>query len=720
MNLVLNRATVEADESIADELLERAVLAAGYGTTGIDIVDDDHPSQHPSRDHSSHGLEHTQIARKQWLRSLYLSAPFTVVVMALSMTTMFDGSLSPLPLSTMNVVLLILSLPVVYAGRVFYTSALRAARHGSATMDTLVSLGAGSAFLYSVAMTFAPYILPHEAVHTGAYYDTTCTIITLIIVGKFLESNATARAADALRQLLELQPQVATVVRNDQEEEVQTTSLVVGDIILVKPGERIPTDAEIMAGSSSVDESMITGEPIPRDVVKGAMVTGGTVNTTGALTLRATAVGSRTVLAGIIRAVEKAQESKAPVQRLADTISSVFVPVVLVISLASFIVWMIAGPDEQHFLFAVNAAITVLIIACPCALGLATPTAIVVGSGTAAQRGVLFANAESIERLSTCNTIILDKTGTITQGRPFVVRSTFLPTSINDKGTELHEPAVWAMVAALEARSEHPVAKAIVQHVESMHLNIPTVMDATALPGLGMTGSVDGYKLRIGNEVMMTESLLIVPSTVHAEQGSLVYAAVNGRIVLVIEIADRIRESSAQAIAILQRQGKHVVMLTGDKEDVAHAIARQAGINDVIANVRPEQKAQAIKVRQGAGARVAMVGDGINDAPALAQADVGIAIGSGTDVAKTTAGVTLMRSDLTSLIDALHASTATMKVVRQNLFLAFVYNILAIPIATGILYPVTGWLLSPMVAAGAMAMSSVTVVFNALRLKRII
>jgi P-type Cu+ transporter len=722
VNLVLHRATIEAEESVTDEALERAVASAGYKVVGIEREDDGHHHDHDHHatddHHGEHGLQHDHKASNEWLRALYIAVPFTIAVMALSMGLMVDSVSALLPATTFNVLLLALTIPVMWAGRLFYSSAFRAALHGTATMDTLVSIGTGAAFFYSLAVTFAPSLVPHGSAHVGAYFDTTATIITLILVGKYLESQATSRTAEALRQLLELQPSIARVVRDGGEQEIPASALKVGDVVRVRPGERLPTDGVVTEGQSSIDESMVTGEPLPRDVSKGALVTGGTVNTTGALTVEATAVGRSTVLSGIIRAVEHAQESKAPVQRLVDRISAVFVPIVLVIAVATFIAWLLVGSDAQGFVFAMNAAIAVLIIACPCALGLATPTAVVVGSGAAAKRGVLFSTAESLERLRACDTVILDKTGTITLGKPQVL--SLIRRADDDK--DLDDTTLWSMIAAVEVRSEHPVAEAIVEHVRRFVDAIPDATDAKATPGMGMIGTVGGHRIRIGSESMMNDALLLVPDDLKLREsiGSHVYVAINGRVTAAIEIADQLRETSKEAIATLRQHGLHVVMLTGDHEAAARHIAAQAGIDDVVADVRPEGKSRVVAERQTAGHVVAMVGDGINDAPALAQADVGIAIGSGTDIAKTTASVTLVRSDLSSLNDAFHASRSTLRTIKQNLFFAFLYNVLAIPLAAGVLYPLTGWLLSPMIAAGAMALSSVTVVTNALRLKRII
>ncbi len=723
VNLMLNRASVVVDsETATDDDLREAVSSAGYDTEAIY----DERETDATRD----ATERQQVVAQEWQRSLLIAAPFTAIVMAVSMTLMFTQWGHAVGTETINVSLLILSLPVLYAGRRFYTAAWRAALHRSATMDTLVALGTGAAFVFSVVATFAPSLLPANAVHPGAYYDTTDTIITLILVGKWLEARAKGRTADALKRLMSLRPATARVRRNGVDDEVPIDAVRLKDTIVVRPGERVPTDGVILSGTTTIDEAVLTGESIPVDKAPGNTVTGGTQNLHGSVVISATAVGADTVLAGIIRAVERAQESKAPIQRLADTISGVFVPIVLVIAVVTFAAWMAFGPDAGRLAHAMNAAIAVLIIACPCALGLATPTAIVVGSGAAAKAGILFTTAESLERLRDCAVVVLDKTGTITEGRPAVHRVAFSPrlasVAANTWLRSDAETAFWEIVVGLERQSEHPLARAIVAYGEPLTTSIPEAETVTAMPGQGAVGTVGGRKVRIGNEALMSGSMLIVPPELQqamddqaAEGMTSVLVAIDGGVLAAIGLADTIRPSSRSAIAALRARGLTTVMLTGDRAAAAQEIALQAGIDEVLSGVLPTQKAAEIEKRQRRGDVVAMVGDGINDAPALAQADVGIAIGSGTDIAKSTADVTLVRNDLTSLTEAFRISDATLKNIRQNLFFAFFYNVLGIPIAAGALYGITGWMLSPMIAAGAMALSSVTVVTNALRLRRL-
>lgn len=722
VNLMLNRATVTIDSTVSDDDLRHAVEGSGYGVEAV--------YTERTATAQAAAFDRQIIAVDEWRRSLLLAAPCAAIVMLLSMVMMFTDLHLSLDHTMVNSVLLLFTLPVMWAGRRFYQGAWRAARHGAATMDTLVALGTGAAVLFSVVATTTPELLPPGTVHVGAYYDTACTIIALILVGKWMEARAKHRTADALQRLLHLQPARARVQRDGVDMEIPVHELRLHDVIVVRPGERIPTDATVLSGSSSVDESMLTGESMPVEKTVGDRITGGTMNLAGSVVLQATAIGADTVLAGIIRAVERAQESKAPIQRMADAIAGVFVPIVLGLAGITFLVWMFIGPTGQELAYAINNAIAVLIIACPCALGLATPTAIVVGSGAAANKGILFTSAESLETLRSCTTVMLDKTGTITEGQP-AVQSVFISSRLSSMADrwQRNDPhaALWEFICALEQRSEHPLAAAIVAHGTS-YCSMPAHVDSfTAIPGQGAFGMVGGHHVRIGNEEMMTSALLIIPSDLHeamSEHAShaqtSVLVAIDGVVLAVIALADSIRSSSASALAALRQRGITTVMVTGDRADVAQNIAQQVGIDQVIAGVLPSQKASEVERIQRRGERVAMVGDGINDAPALAQADVGLAIGSGTDIAKSTADVTLMRGDLDALVQAFAVSDATVKTIRQNLFFAFVYNVLGIPLAAGLFIPFTGWMLSPMIAAAAMALSSVTVVTNALRLRRVI
>ncbi len=709
VNLVTNRALVEYDSDVSDQALTSAVISAGYRVEAIygEQTVNDATSLADRIDAPVH----------EFRVALFLAVPFASVVMLIGMWAMFADHQR-----WVNPVLFAFTLPVLWAGRSFFVGAMRAARHGSATMDSLVSIGTAAAFIASSIATFAPSLLPSIAHHSGAYFDSSATIITLVLLGKWLEARAKGKTADALRSLLELHPTVVRVRRDGIDIDVPAKDIVTGETVVVRPGERIPTDGYIISGSTSLDESMITGESLPVERSEGGVVIGGSLNTTGSVLVRATAVGANTVLAGIIRSVERAQQSKAPIQRLADKISNVFVPIVLGIATITFIGWMILAPSDVAFTQALTSAIAVLIIACPCALGLATPTAIIVGSGKGAKHGVLFAHATALEHLHNVDTIVLDKTGTLTLGAPTVQDVVVDGEVKSDHSIEATNLALY--IDALESGSEHPMAKALVAWAavppnDRLH---PT--SAQTVPGKGTYGVVAGARIRIGNVEFMHDAMLIVPAPLraaaenHALRGwSTLFASINGKVVSAIAVADALRESSVDAVARMRTRGLRVVMLTGDSEAAAEAIAHDAGIDEVLHSVSPSGKASAIERLQAQGAVVAMVGDGINDAPGLAQADVGIAMGSGTDVAKSTADVTLLRSDLHTVLEAIDVSRATMRTIRQNLFLAFVYNVLGIPLAAGLLIPLTGMALSPMIAAGAMALSSVTVVSNALRLR---
>ena len=718
VNLVMNRATIHVDDAVADGSIQEAITRAGYTPEAV------------YAERSRPTVDNTQARREESLdalrASLRLSVPLTVIVMTTSMLAMIPSLHTLLHQRWVDVALLFLTVPVLWAGRSFFETALRGLRYRSLSMDSLVSLGTGTAFIYSAVTILAPDAVAATQHHVGAYLDTTATIITLVLVGRFLETRAKGRAADALQRLMELRPPSARVLRDGQPTDVAIDDVVVGDLVMIRPGERIPLDGIIIEGHSTIDESMVTGESMPVERTINAPVIGGTLNGNGSLVVRTSAVGADTVLAGIITAVERAQGGKAPIQRLADRISGIFVPVVMVIAVATFVAWMVLGPADNTFAHAIQAAIAVLIIACPCALGLATPTAIVVGTGIAAERGILFGSAQSLEQFRQVDTVVLDKTGTLTMGTP-----AFIDVAYASAATETDPALLWSIITSLERRSEHPVAKALSMPPSTLpqaQLGAVTelpVERSEAVVGKGTVGVVSGYRVRIGTEELMQDALLIIPTelsdaaTSMAQAGATsVFVAVNGRVLAAIGVADTLRSTSIDAVRSLRSRGINVVLLTGDNVHVASSIARQAGIDSVIAGVHPEKKAMQIERLQHAGKCVAMVGDGINDAPALAQADVGIAMGSGTDAAKATADVTLVRDDLQSLTTAMDISAGTMQTIRQNLFFAFAYNTLGIPIAAGLLYPMTGMMLSPMIAAAAMALSSVTVVTNALRLRR--
>ncbi len=613
-----------------------------------------------------------------------------------------------------NVVLFLLTTPVlVFAGSQFFTGAWKLFKHFRADMNTLIAVGTGSAFLYSAAVTFFPFIFPAGLQHV--YYDTAAVIITLILFGRMMESRAKKKTSDAIHHLMALQPKNARVIRNGQEQEIPISEVQVEDVVMVRPGEKIPVDGVVQSGRTSVDEAMITGESIPVEKNIGDMVIGGTINKTGSIQFVARKIGKDTVLAQIIRLVQEAQGSKAPIQRLADVIAGYFVPVVIVLALITLAIWLTVGP-EPRITHALIAFVTVLIIACPCALGLATPTSIMVGTGKGAENGILIRNAEALEMAHKLNAIILDKTGTISTGQ------TKVTDIIADDG--MREDELLKISASLEKGSEHPLGEAIVRAAEEKNLKLVKIEDFEALPGMGIRGRLHNRTILLGNRNWFEENhfnlekLNPVLDRLANEGKTSILVAEEQNIQGIIAIADTIQEDSAQAISRLKKLGMKVFMLTGDNQKVAQAVAEKVGVDEFYAEVRPEQKVSYVKKLQKQGYRVGMVGDGINDAPALAQADVGIAMGSGTDIAMEASDITLVRGRLSSVPVAIELSQATIRNIKQNLFGSFFYNSLGIPIAAGVLYPFFGLLLNPMIAAAAMAMSSVTVVSNALRLKR--
>ena len=606
-----------------------------------------------------------------------------------------------------------LTTPVlVFAGSQFFSGAWKLFKHFRADMNTLIAVGTGSAFLYSAAVTFFPFIFPAGLQHV--YYDTAAVIIALILFGRLMESRAKKKTSDAIHHLMALQPKTARVVRNGEELEIPISEVEVGDIVMVRPGEKIPVDGVVKSGRTSVDEAMITGESIPVEKNINNMVIGGTINKTGSIEFVARKIGKDTVLAQIIRLVQEAQGSKAPIQRLADVIAGYFVPVVIVLALITLGIWLTVGP-EPTITHALIAFVTVLIIACPCALGLATPTSIMVGTGKGAENGILIRNAEALEIAHKLNAIILDKTGTISTGQ---TRVTDIMT--NDG---IEEVQLLKISASLEKVSEHPLGEAIVRAAEERNLKLLKIDDFEALPGMGIRGKLDNRSILLGNRNWFEENHFnlekfdAVLNRLADEGKTSILVAEEQKIQGIIAVADTIQEDSEQAIARLKKLGMKVFMLTGDNQRVARAVAEKVGVDEFYAEVRPGQKASYVKKLQKQGYRVGMVGDGINDAPALAQADVGIAMGSGTDIAMEASDITLVRGRLSSVPVAIELSRATMRNIKQNLFGSLFYNSLGIPIAAGILYPFLGILLNPIIAAAAMAASSVTVVSNALRLK---
>ena len=588
-------------------------------------------------------------------------------------------------------------------------------------MNTLVALGTGTAYGYSVFVTLFPDVLITQGLRPDVYYEAAVVIIALLLLGRYLESRAKRQTSAAIRQLMGLRPKMARVIRQEKEQDIPIEHVVVGDIVVVRPGEKIPVDGDVMSGTSTVDESMVTGEPIPVQKQPGDEVIGATINKTGSFRLRAVRVGRDTVLAQIVQLVQTAQGSKAPIQKLADQVTGWFVPAVIAIALITFVLWFnLTGNTTLSLLTTVG----VLIIACPCALGLATPTSIMVGTGKGAENGILIKDAESLEQAHRLDTIVVDKTGTLTQGKPtvtdYLTLQGTLPETVNRSEIKLLQ-----LAAAIENQSEHPLAAAIVNYATVQGIQtLPAVHNFEAIVGRGVQGIVNGQQIHMGTDSWMqtlgvdTTSLQDRHRVLTAEAKTTVWIAIDGKAEGLLGIADALKPSSARVVHTLQKMGLEVVMLTGDTPQTATSIAQKVCIRRYIASVRPEQKAVHVQQLQAEGKRVAMVGDGINDAPALAQADVGIAIGTGTDVAISASDITLISGDLNGIVTAIRLSQATIANIRQNLFFAFIYNVVGIPVAAGILYPIFGWLLNPMIAGAAMAFSSVSVVTNALRLKK--
>ena len=652
-------------------------------------------------------------------RSLALAAILTLPVFVIEMGSHFIGAIHDWVMNTLGhrtswyLQFALTTLVLFGPGLRFFRKGVPALLRRAPDMNSLVVLGTSAAYGYSVVATFLPGLLP--AGMDNVYYEAAAVIVTLILLGRFLEAKAKGRTSEAIKRLIGLAPKTARVIRNGEASEIPIDQVQIGDTVQVRPGEKVPVDGEVVEGSSFVDESMITGEPVPVQKLEGSEVVGGTINKTGGFTFRATRIGADTVLAQIIRMVEQAQGSKLPIQALVDRITAWFVPAVMGAAALTFAIWLIFGP-EPAVTFALVNAVAVLIIACPCAMGLATPTSIMVGTGRAAELGVLFRQGEALQSLKEIGVVALDKTGTLTKGRPDLTDFLTAPG--------FSEAETLRLVAAVEARSEHPIAEAIVAAAERRGMPLPATDSFEAVPGFGVTATVEGRKVDIGADRFMRMLRLDVATfadtaaRLGAEGKSPLYAAIDGRLAAIVAVADPIKESTPDAIAALHALGLKVAMITGDNRKTAEAIARRIGIDEVVAEVLPEGKVEVVKRLRRAHGRIAFVGDGINDAPALAEADIGIAIGTGTDIAIESADVVLMSGDVRGVVNAIALSKATIRNIGQNLFWAFAYNVLLIPVAAGVLYPFDGTLLSPMAAAAAMALSSVFVVGNALRLRR--
>jgi P-type Cu+ transporter len=709
VNFGMEQATIQYDSKQTNlETIQSAVDAAGYQALPLqEMAATEDDSEQADRKSESQNLQ-----RKLWTAGI-----ISILLVVGAIPAMTGLHLPFIPAWLHNFWLqLVLTSPVQFwCGKSFYVGAWKSLKRRVATMDTLIALGTSAAYFYSVFVTFFPGFLTAQGLTPSVYYEVAASVVALILLGKTLENRAKGETSEAIRKLMGLQAKTARIVRNGEELEVPIAKVEIGDIVQVRPGEQIPVDGDVVEGSSTVDEAMVTGESLPVKKQLGDEVIGATINKTGSFKFRATRVGKDTFLAQIVKMVQDAQGSKAPIQKLADQVTGWFVPAVIAIALATFIIWFNA---TGNFTLATVTMVEVLIIACPCALGLATPTAVMVGTGKGAENGILIKGAESLELAHKIQIIVLDKTGTLTEGKPTVTDFVTVRGTANSNELKLLQ-----LAASVERNSEHPLGEAVVRYAQSQEVNLTDVKDFEAIAGSGVRGVVAGKSIALGTLRWMqelgcdTEYLELRGRALEAASKTVVWMASEGKIEAILGIADALKPSSAQAVKALQKLGLEVAMLTGDNRATAESIAQSVGITRVFAEVRPDQKAAQIQALQGEGKIVAMVGDGINDAPALALADVGIAIGTGTDVAIAASDITLISGDLQGIVTAIKLSRATMRNIRENLFFAFIYNIAGIPIAAGILYPLFGWLLNPIIAGAAMAFSSVSVVSNALRLR---
>ncbi|MBD2693657.1 heavy metal translocating P-type ATPase [Anabaena catenula] len=727
VNFGAEQASINYDSKLTNlEKIQAAIEAAGYSSFSLSEAQGEDDTETASR-----------LAEQQELILKLKTGGVISIFLFFGSLPMMTGLNLPFIPSFLHHpwLQLVLTTPVEFwCGWSFFRNGWKSLKHHTATMDTLIALGTGTAYLYSLVVTLFPGLLISQGLEPHVYYEVAAMVVTLILLGRFLESRARGKTSEAIRKLMGLQAKTARVIRNDVEMDISIAEVRINDVILVRPGEKIPVDGEVIEGASTVDEAMVTGESLPRKKLPGDEVIGATINKTGSFKFRATRVGKDTFLAQIVKWVQEAQGSKAPIQRLADQVTGWFVPAVIAIAITTFVIWFnIMG----NLTLATMTTVGVLIIACPCALGLATPTSVMVGTGIGAENGILIKGAESLELAHKIQIIVLDKTGTLTQGKPTVTDFVTVHGTANS-----NELVLLQLAATVERNSEHPLAEAVVQYAKSQEVSLATVNNFLAIAGSGVQGVVNDHLVQIGTQRWLTEIGINPDSLQQYQLGwesagkTVIFIAVDGALQGIMAISDALKPSSAQAVKALQNLGLEVVMLTGDNQQTADAIALQVGINQVFAQVRPDQKAAIIQSLQSnvetlhatslpnnlnktnrKSQIVAMVGDGINDAPALAQADVGIAIGTGTDIAIAASDITLISGDLQGIVTAIQLSRATINNIQQNLFFAFIYNIIGIPIAAGILYPIFGWLLNPIIAGAAMAFSSVSVVTNALRLR---